>query len=341
MSVSVTDAASRAFSRTQKILFQPFDLNKWLAMGFCAFLATLGQGGAGGNYGNLFRDDRQGFDRVAEQAVEWIQAHMTLIVLLGTGILLLVLAVTILLQWLSSRGQFMFLDNVAHDRGAVSEPWGRYSELGNRLFYLRLGVGLAGFAFVVALLAFGAISAWPLLKAKEFGMRLVMSILIPGCLLLLVAFALGLFDRLLADFAVPIMYKRHIGPWAALKVFFGEALQGRYGELLLLYLLMLVLGVAAVIPMVLITCLTCCIAGLPYISSVVFLPVHVFFRCYTLSFLEQLGPEWSVWDAAPTPAAAPPAPPLPPWTPPPPAPPTEPQTGVPPQEVPPGPIEPK
>jgi hypothetical protein len=41
-------------------------------------------------------------------------------------------------------------------------------------------------------------------------------------------------------------------------------------------------------------CLTCCLALLPYLSSVVFLPIHVFFRCYSLKFLEQFGEEWRI-----------------------------------------------
>jgi len=41
-------------------------------------------------------------------------------------------------------------------------------------------------------------------------------------------------------------------------------------------------------------CLTCCVALLPYVSSVVFLPVHVFFRSYSLCFLEQFGEEWRI-----------------------------------------------
>jgi hypothetical protein len=33
-------------------------------------------------------------------------------------------------------------------------------------------------------------------------------------------------------------------------------------------------------------------AAIPYVASVVFLPVGVFFRAYPLAFLEQVGPEW-------------------------------------------------
>jgi hypothetical protein len=41
--------------------------------------------------------------------------------------------------------------------------------------------------------------------------------------------------------------------------------------------------------MVLGTLFTCCLAGLPYVSSVVFLPIFVFRRAYSLYVLQGLG----------------------------------------------------
>jgi hypothetical protein len=46
----------------------------------------------------------------------------------------------------------------------------------------------------------------------------------------------------------------------------------------------LIMGVGA--------CCTCFLAGLPYLSSVAFLPIFVCFRSYSLYFLEQFGEEW-------------------------------------------------
>lgn len=71
------------------------------------------------------------------------------------------------------------------------------------------------------------------------------------------------------------------------------------------------------------TCLTCCIAGLPYISSDVFLPIFVFDRAYSLYFLRQFGDHYNLLMElpAPPPAAFPvimasPPPPHPPADPP-------------------------
>jgi hypothetical protein len=50
------------------------------------------------------------------------------------------------------------------------------------------------------------------------------------------------------------------------------------------------------------TCLTCCLAAIPYLGSVILLPLLVFDRAYPLYFLEQFGPEWRFFGPASSPA---------------------------------------
>ena len=40
--------------------------------------------------------------------------------------------------------------------------------------------------------------------------------------------------------------------------------------------------------------MTCCLAALPYVYAVVFLPVFVFTRAYSLYFLRQFGPQYNL-----------------------------------------------
>ncbi|MCX7830028.1 MAG: hypothetical protein N2445_03080, partial [Acidobacteria bacterium] len=47
MKVSIDNALKNGFKRMAYILFKPFDLTKWLIIGFASFLASLGQGGGG------------------------------------------------------------------------------------------------------------------------------------------------------------------------------------------------------------------------------------------------------------------------------------------------------
>lgn len=87
----------------------------------------------------------------------------------------------------------------------------------------------------------------------------------------------------------------------------------------------------------LVTCLTCCLASLPYIGTVMVLPVPVFFRSFSLLFLRQFGADWDVWSKIPVPeTTTPPVQTIVPAPPPAPAAPmqetTPPASEVPPEE---------
>jgi hypothetical protein len=76
-------------------------------------------------------------------------------------------------------------------------------------------------------------------------------------------------------------------------------------EFFVFYLVKFGLGfVIGLIPLVtccLTCCLTCCISCIPYLGTVLFLPLLVFMRCYSLYFLQQAGPEWRIFFDEPAP----------------------------------------
>jgi hypothetical protein len=111
------------------------------------------------------------------------------------------------------------------------------------------------------------------------------------------AFGFGLLKSVIKDFVVPVMYLRNVRFLEALGVFRREVVPGHLGSLTVFYLLKILMAIGTTAVVVFVTCLTCCLAGIPYIGSVVFLPFTVFFRSYSLCFLAQLGPQWSVFDA--------------------------------------------
>jgi len=61
------------------------------------------------------------------------------------------------------------------------------------------------------------------------------------------------------------------------------------------------------------TCATCCIAALPYVGTVILLPVYVCLRAFGLRFIRQFGPDYDVWAVVsnPPPVKATEPPPLP------------------------------
>jgi hypothetical protein len=96
----------------------------------------------------------------------------------------------------------------------------------------------------------------------------------------------------LEDFVVPVMYLRDMRTLVAWGVAWREIISGNVGSVVLFYLMKIALGLAVAIIAVIATCVTCCIAALPYIGTVILLPLFVFGRCYTLYFIEGRGEGW-------------------------------------------------
>jgi hypothetical protein len=135
MSIQYLNPLSRGWERMRKALFQPFDLKKWFVVGFTAFLAGLtdwhGGGGSGAkSRGRIDWDDVVYFPY---KAWEWLLDNPGWFTLIVIGIFFTFILV-VLFTWLSSRGKFMFLDNVIHNRAQVINPWYEYRAEGNSLF---------------------------------------------------------------------------------------------------------------------------------------------------------------------------------------------------------------
>jgi len=305
--VSAAGAVVPAFNATKRILFEPFDFKKWLILGFCAFLSNLGQGGANGfNFHSPFGGGKSGPG--PDKVLTWIQAHMALILVIAAGVLLLSIALGALLQWLASRGDFMFLDGVVKDRAEVVEPWKRFKDLGNNLFIFRFLLSLAGLAGLVLVGVLAWLMARNGIEARKFDGGVIAAIIVGGLLLLVLVVVLLVINLLLRDFVIPIMYKRGVYTLVAFRMLRTSLLENHVGAFIIFYLLKLALSILTGVVVTIVTCATCCIAALPYVSSVVFLPVFVFMRCYSLYFLEQFGDAWRVM---PVPEVPPPLEPPP------------------------------
>jgi hypothetical protein len=300
--VSVTAPIQPAFAHMRRILFEPFSFRKWLVLGFSAFLAQLGEGGSYSYNGNPFdhASGSPGFEGVSS----WISEHLALVIALGILALTLVLALSILFQWLSSRGQFMFLDGVVRNEAQIADPWTRLQIPANQLFAFRLKLLLAGFALVFLCGGLGVLIALPDIHARHFGVSAIIAVGLAGGLLVLGLLAFALVSAVLHDFFVPIMYHRGVavgGAWALLR---RELLPGHGWSFVGFYLMSFLFGLGAALLILVACCLTCCVAILPYISAVVCLPISVFFRSYSLGFLEQFGEEWRIIQVVPPQAGA-------------------------------------
>ena len=321
MTIEYIEPIARAWQRMLGILFRPFKLEKWLVIGFAAWLAGLAGGNSGGFGWNIGDDWDWGDDdsswRIEEtldpgQAVpaayqrveaesftdhlDWLPFAVGCLAIVIPLLILLV----VLLLWLSSRGQFIFLDNVVLDRAEIVRPWKAWARQGNSLVLWRL-------SFVVVLLvAFAACAgAIFLIVKRDLGWPLIVAVV---CVVVLLAFAAALVDVFLRHFVVPLMYKHQLtandGWRRFLPLLRGYPLQF-FGYAVLLLLLWILAGLAIAVAGFLTCCIGFILLAIPYVGTVLLLPLLVFFRLFALEFLRQFGPEGDLLAPLPAPPPAP------------------------------------
>jgi MFS family permease len=299
MEIRFFDPLSAAWSRMVTALFKPFDIGKWFAVGFTAFLAHfMDYGSGGGNFGNKGGDYGQfslhDFFNLPEVIGNWMIDHpgwVSAIILIS----IVVLIIMVVLTWIGARGKFMFLDNVVHDRKLVKQPWREYKTQGDSLFLWRLGY----LAVLFVIFGFYIWICYSTLQEMYFDyvpdetlITYAVFMILGLLLLIIIAAYISLFVN---HFIVPIMYKKGhkaMVAWGHFMALFSKS----KGSFLLYGLLVLFLMICVFILAMIFGLLTCCLGFvllvLPYISSVVTLPISYTFRAFSVEFLEQYGPEY-------------------------------------------------
>jgi hypothetical protein len=278
-----------AFELTNKILFQPFNLTKWLVIGFAAFLS-----GHFAGVGLNFPSPIGNFEsRPATHAIipphfgHWKPWLVALLVFLG----LLFLAFVVVLTWLKARGNFIFTDCIVRNRAAIAEPWREYRKEGNSYFLFLLLLAIAGIlvAGLMLAMAFGLgwlkHDRWQSEPAPFIGL-IVFFFVFWGLIIIFVSLA--------TYFMVPIMYRARCRALPAFREATSLILH-HLGPFFLFVLFGFVLILAALMIGAVATCATCCLAALPYVGTVILLPVFVCLRAFTLVFFRQFGPDYDVW----------------------------------------------
>lgn len=284
-------------------LFRPFDFGKWLALGFTAFLASLLTGPFNSSSGSSTRSfdskdvpvesfgNSANFGLWLEQWPGWSG--------LAAGIFLLSIAIICLILWLGSRGQFMFLDNVLHNRALVKAPWQQFRESGNQLFLFYLAV--VGISIVLLLVEAGVIVGLVWSDFQTGRMRdweAYIPALIVAAVFALSWIPIALFFFLYLEMGIPIIYQKRCKPVDAAKLLWS-LIKASPGDFCIYCLVRLIMGLLLVTCVFLIGISTCCVGfiffALPYLGSILTLPYSVFRLGFSLDCLAQFGPEYDLW----------------------------------------------
>ena len=296
MEISYVQPLSRAWERMRQILFDPFELAKWLVLGFSAWLAGLAGGGGGSTAANGISDEidrttAHGSD-VAE-VVDVVRESLIWLPLVLLGVLAII-AIALVVLWVSSRAKFIFLDNVVHNRAHIVEPWHRLKNIGDSLFLWRLGF-FAAFLGVLLLIAgvifipAATLSFSDALRGLSFA-----GILIGAMTVALLGIVVFFVVLLLENFVIPIMYKFDLKATEAWRYFLPWLKS--YGGWFAIYGLLILVAAVLLQMLVAMLCLfTCCIVLLPYVGTVILLPVWVLYRAYGIEFLAQFHPDFDLF----------------------------------------------
>jgi hypothetical protein len=314
--VSVTLPISPALERVKLLLFRPFDLGKWFVIGFCAWLATLGERGFSFNYSSRsqHRLTSENLREWFEHVRDYVMSNLNWLLPLIIGIVIFVVALGLLILWLRCRGSFMFLHCVALNKAEIGVPWDKFATAGNSLFAFRVVVSLIAMVAMLPLLAIMTVTFLRLIGQSLSIPRILLTLLPLGLMFFAVGVVFFVIRKLTTDFVVPIMFLHGTKCLSAWSEFLG-LLSLNVGRFVVYLLFQIVLGLLICMlifaAFIVTCCIACCLMLIPYIGTVLLLPVLAFTRSYSLFYLAQYGPQYDVFPPAPAPTTLAPPPPPP------------------------------
>lgn len=318
MNVGYAAPLQRAWARSRAMLLSGASLETWFVLGFTAWLARLwDNAGLGGSWDRdlikVRNRDWGAWDLGELRNLDFFGRELGglgLGILAGLGVLALLAAV--LLTWLSSRGEFCFLDNVVHRRARVGEPWRRYARQGDSLFLWRLAFQVAAGFCALALILPGLLVVIGAIASESLRGLGIAGAIVLAMFGILLAIAAALVSFWTDQFVVPVMYRDGTGVLAAWRRVL-PLVRAHVDQAVVFALFWLLLAVGVGVAIGALGLATCCVGWLvlaiPYLGTVILLPVYVTARALGPEFLAQYGEEWRLWppdDEART-AGAPPS----------------------------------
>ncbi|MFL6519880.1 MAG: hypothetical protein ACJ8NS_06640 [Chthoniobacterales bacterium] len=297
-----------AYDWMKMVLFRPFDVAKWLTIAFAAFIAGAMGGTSGGNFGRVGRLGNGDWKYSATRHGDLNWNPEPWIIAAIIGLFVFVALFVVVWMWVSSRGQFIFTDCVVRNRGAIGEPWREYRREGNSFFLFSLLVGF-GMLVIIALAGLLMWLCFVGMRDHESGPGTVI-VVIGISLVVLLWIAFWLCFAVISAFMIPVMYRRRCLAREAF-VDVAKLIGSNPVPFILFVLFQIALAIGLVIIGTMVACFTCCIGGLPYVSTVLLLPAIVWLGAYKLMFLRQFGDAYDAWSVVAPPQPVEPLPPPP------------------------------
>ena len=288
-SPSAVAAADDAVQSTVDRLFRPFRFEHWIVLGFLSFLEQCGRMASSSCQLRVPMGDDKESDRAREilrMVLGWLSDHPLWAAGIAAVVLTFVMVGTVIVLWITSRGRFMYLDNVASGRADIRRPWIEHAGRAGSHFAWLLGVGVGTFIVLVTLML---PMAWAIVRLTKHGARAapIAALAVCGLLVLVVAIGTSLFLVVLRDFVAPLQWYRDLSCGEAIR-FFGTLFRAHRRLFVGYVLLKVVFSIVAVVLTAAVCCCCCCLM-LPFLQQVVLQPILHFERRWSVEILKQLG----------------------------------------------------
>lgn len=289
-----TEITASAWNNMVKVLCTPFTWDKWLAVSFAAWLTFLND-----DFSMLLSLLNNALSLAQENRTPNLTASIVTLSALGFGMI-----ISILLLWVMSRGEFVYLDKLLNKESKIAEAWRKYSSLGTSVFLwiIIFSIILFFLYLIIIGITFALCFNWifACIKMAEFIQpdRLVWAGLIFFALAVFITAAVTTVILVIfKNLAVPLMYKNNIKAFPAFRISLDLLLKqpGKMLEYLLVLLLLKTIYVAACCS---VGILTCCVfymfTAIPFAGTAILLPFITFFRFFNLEYLAMFGDEYNV-----------------------------------------------
>lgn len=270
MKINVLDSFSRAFKHTENFLFKPFQLKKWLTLGFITLFTFSGGYSFNFNYpGNWERNDTQ--THKAFQSGDWTvlknkimhflnSADANTVITIAALIIVCTLLFFLVFMWLNSVFNFVLVDNIIKNKAAVREPFARLKPKGKSLFLWNISVliiFLLLFALFLSLIVYGIYD-----YHKTHGAINILWMVLGGISLIIAGLFAGIIGLITTDFIIPVMYAEDIKILHAWKNFM-PSVKGNLVNLLVYVALKIVIGIGQTVLSIFAVLASLIIIGIP------------------------------------------------------------------------------
>jgi len=316
MTIGYWQPVQDAIQRTKGMLFRPFSLGRWFTLGFVAWLIHLGQsvGSAAGTDPDLHTSVKTGdwqgaCAHISDSAMDLVPVGLALALIMTLLIVGLIVAIALL--WMGCRARFVWLENLTAGDHVVGRHWTSHAHLADSFFLWRLGYYLLAIVLVAPLVFFGGVFG-ALGIAGFDGPGSILGWAMLGVATFVVGAILIYVDFFAESFVTVIMHRRGLGVLAAWREF-RKLFDDQPGHFVLVGLMKMILHMASAVVLTALGLVTCCVGfgimAIPYLGTVLTLPVVMALRYYDLCWLGQFAPDLRlpalVSPAAPIPDSGP------------------------------------